>query len=210
MQLSIRKNINKVVKEITIIKILKYLPLIFIGFIGINHNMSETGCISGMGIIFFIIILTSFYFIYLIILLIINIYKIFKNKANFDFVPIIITLFLLFLIWLTSQDFLKSKTLLSARISNVSEVSRLQIILNLKSNSKCYIFFSYGGEGCKYSYNYTIKNDSLEIEKSIINQSDSVLTNRYYIDRKQQKLIPITKSQKKYLSFDIENNLTGN
>lgn len=204
MQLSIRKNINKVVKKINIIKILKYLPLIFIGYIGIYHNMSETGCMSGMGIVFFIIILTSFYFIYLIILLSISIYKTIKKKAKFDFIPIIISILFGFLIWLSAQDFLKSKTLLSARISNVSEVSRLQIELNLKSNSKCYIFFRYGGEGCKYSYNYTIKNDSLEIEKSVIAQSDSVLTNKYLIDRKQLKLIPLNNiSSKKYLSFDI-------
>lgn len=204
MQLSIRKNINKVVKKINIIKILKYLPLIFIGYIGIYHNMSETGCMSGMRIVFFIIILTSFYFIYLIILLSISIYKTIKKKAKFDFIPIIISILFGFLIWLTAQDFLKSKTLLSAIIKEVPGKANLKIRLELEPKNTCYIDFGYGEHGCTYSYNYTIKNDSLEIEESVIAQSDSILTNRYLIDKKQLKLIPLNNpSSNKYLSFDI-------
>lgn len=204
MQLSIRKNINKVVKEINIIKILKYLPLIFIGCIGIYHNISETGCTNGMDIVFFIIILAPVYFIYLIILLSISIYKTIKKKAKFDFIPIIISILCGFLIWLTAQDFMKSKILLTAIIKDVPSKANLKIRLELKPNNTCYIDFGYGEFGCTYSYNYTIKNDSLEIEKSVIAQSDSILTNRYLIDKKLLKLIPLNNiSSKKYLSFDI-------
>ncbi len=187
-----------------IIKILKYIPLLFLGSIGIYYNLSKTGCTSGMDIIFYIMILAPAYFIYLIILLSLSIYKTIKKKAKFDFIPIIISILCGFLIWLTAQDFMKSKILLTAIIKEVPGKANLKIRLELKPKNTCYIDFGYGEHGCTYSYNYTIKNDSLEIEESVIDQSDSVLTNRYYIDKKQQKLIPIINLQKNHLSFEIE------
>ncbi|MFZ4399744.1 MAG: hypothetical protein ACOYO1_06900 [Bacteroidales bacterium] len=192
--------------KINSIKILKYLPLILIGFIVIYNNINQTGCASGMGIVFFTIILASFYLIYLFVLFLINLYRIFKKNAKFDFAPTIITIFLLIILWIANQDFVKGKLILKANSINCKTENNLRISIELRSNNKCLLHFYHVDFGCTNSFSYVIKNDSLEIEKSVIELSDSMLTNKYYINRKEQILIPISDLQQKYLSFVIESN----
>ena len=186
--------------------------LLLVGILINYDKFKVTGSHSAMAdsITIWVII----YSVILIITLAKNLIKIKKKKEKFDFIPLIITLVVFVIAWSSKFDFYKSKSVMSAYLDDslacygivYRKLNCRSIYIDFKINNKCLVDFqgTDGGEIKKYPYN--IIRDTIVFDNSIIEGSDSALTNKYLIDNKNKILKPIYKSKIKLIPLKIINN----
>ena len=105
---------------------------------------------------------------------------------------------------LLKQDFMKSKTVLFVEVFHVSDsipnskfTHDLRFYIDFKENNKCIVQKGFVDFSYFYPYDYSVSNDTISITGDIIEESDSVLTTKYLLDKKDQMIRPITISSNK-------------
>lgn len=111
---------------------------------------------------------------------------------------------------LLKQDFMKSRTILSVRIHHVSDsipdgkfYGDLTFILDFKKNNRCVLNEEHWDFSYSYPYDYFISNDTINIDKEIIIDSDSALTTKYILDRENKIITPVEKNKNKLPCLEI-------
>ena len=146
------------------------------------------------------------YILAFLILIIINIIRIKKEK--FDFRPYLITFIFTGFVWLMHSEFIRGKIIMEAEITNylVEDYSCYNQIKNIKypkdhifivnitfkDNDKCIVGLNMANfEGINKKFKYKINNDTLSFIGDIIKYSDSLVTNKYFIDKLTKECFPI-------------------
>jgi hypothetical protein len=187
---------------------IKYLALYIIGFLICFIKFKETGTYDSFEPGLFWVII---YCIIFIVMLIQNIIKTIKKIERFDFIPIIITLLVFVITWTSKFDFYKSKTVMIGYFSNT--LARVDskyrnpdcrsISFDFRLNKTCLVTFHETDCWKIKKYRYEINNDTVEFDNSIIEGSDSSLTNKYFIDKKSKTIFPISESKIKLIPIKI-------
>ncbi|MDD5571262.1 MAG: hypothetical protein PHD97_08930 [Bacteroidales bacterium] len=188
----------------------KHILILLTGFLLVFSVFKETGeygmIPAGR------ILLTIVYLIVFLVFIILNLIKTIKKKDKFDFIPVLFTLTVFFLIWISYKGYFKSKTVMSAFTNDsiayvdtsYREIRHSEISFQFRNNNKCIVNYNNVDCGIIKKYRYQIKNDTVEFDSSIIKDSDSSLTDKYYIDKKHKTLIPIIKTKFKLIPLKIE------
>lgn len=171
---------------------IKYLILVFLGFLTLKKNIHFGDYCSGMpdGIqwIFFCLL-----FIIAVIILII------KNKYDSKIYLIVVIIVILNFTTKPTIDFFSNKNI--TLIGNLNNQNRSRII-TLFENKTFEIKIRSIEWSCFYKGNYEIVNDLLILKKeNFIEETDSLFTYKYKIDLKNKVLIPL---EKRFNTITIE------
>ncbi|MDD5572123.1 MAG: hypothetical protein PHD97_13310 [Bacteroidales bacterium] len=189
----------------------KHILILLTGFLLVFSVFKETGEYGMIPV--GRILLTIVYLIVFLAFIIFNLIKTIKKKDKFDFIPVLVTLTVFFLILVSYKGYFKSKTVMTAYANNYlthadstykKTAGYTVIILEFRKNHHCIVNYNLLDCGHINRYRYNINNDTVKFDNSIIKDSDSSLTDKYYFDKKNNILIPITKLRYKLIPLEVK------
>ncbi|NHN27548.1 hypothetical protein FIA58_017855 [Flavobacterium jejuense] len=186
-------------------KSLKYIALIVFGILLIKNYFPFgdycKGFIQGLQLILF----GGIFVLLFSILTVVNLFQVFKKRAKFDIVPMLIfILFSMSLIFLMELDHKKFWVKSTWKGSIQFEDRPQSGMLFLYKNNTFEATHNYADFSCTYVGDYEIKQDTLLlIRETIITDTDSLFANVYVFNTNKTKLIPILQTEFKIIEEDL-------
>lgn len=169
------------------------IPLILIGGFALYAIFLMGGNCGGVANTYLFMLASFVYLMALCIVLAISITQAIMKKQRFNFYPIITTVILLAILFITPgvQNYLQSPAVFYAQIG--AENTQRHYSITLKKNQTFEIEVGMIEYGCTYKGDYSLKGDTLLLSKNYITETDSMFTNKYLMDKTNQYLYPLNK-----------------
>jgi len=174
--------------------VIKYSVLLTLGVLILWIIIPFGDYTAGLLTALFTILLVAIFMFFFFIITIGNVIKVYKIKQKFDFIPLYITaIFSIFIVFIFTSDNKKFWTTVVIT-SEIADPNSNGGSLTLYKNNSFKVVQLYTDYSETYQGNYTIKNDTLFLDRKNLSAiTDSLFTITYIWKVNDSTLIPLNK-----------------